>query len=45
MTTFIAMSLIAYGMCRAAWGAGRNSVPVVLHGSLFVAWGLALARL
>ena len=44
MTTIIAMSLIGYGMCRAAWGAGINSVPVIVHGSLFVAWGLALAR-
>ena len=45
MTTIIAMSLIGYGMCRAAWGAGRNRGPVIGHGSLVVAGGLALARL
>ena len=45
MTTIIAMSLISYGVCRASWGCGRNSVPVIVHGSLFVAWGLARARL
>ena len=45
MTTFIALSLIVYGFLRAANGVGNENPSVVIHGALFVAFGLALCRL
>ena len=46
MTTAIALSLIGYGFLRAAYGVrvGHENPSVVIHGCLFVAFGLALCR-
>lgn len=45
MTTFIALSLIIYGFARAGVGVSQSSMPVIVHGALFIAFGLALARM
>jgi len=47
MTTAIALSLIGYGFLRAAYGVrvGHENPSVVIHGCLFVAFGLALCRI
>lgn len=45
MTTFIALSLVCYGFARAGVGVSQSSTPVIVHGALFVAFGLALARM
>ena len=33
------------GVCRASIGASRDSVPIVIHGCLWVAIGFAFLRL
>ena len=47
MTTAIALSLVCYGFLRASWGVrvGHENPSVVIHGCLFVAFGLALCRI
>jgi len=45
MTSFIALSLIIYGFARAGVGVSQASTPVIVHGALFIAFGLALARM